>query len=511
MSASRSISSEENQHTAFDRAVALVGAGAGVRSVATAITTVAAFSTMVLLVRLLGTSFYGALAFGMSIVGLAGALILGFGLAVTRTLAASFALGDLDAARDATRGASTVVVAVGGIGLVVVLAAVILTQDQLDSAQAVALGLGLGLLLVGRTAAFTAEAVARGSGRLLMMELPALFGVLSQLTVAGVLTILGIVGVEAVATGYGIVGVLTVIIAAAVTHRIFAGSSEAIRPDTAAALRLLRIAGPFVVAGVAVRLIASFDVFILGATHPGGPVGSYAPTLTLVEALVIVAPMMLMALFITAASELSVTGDSEGFSRLYVTVSKLSVAVAMPAFLLVLSAPVEVLQFAFGERFPATPTISRLLLIGFFVNVASGANAQALLASGERRGLVRTFLWPIFAMAGSSLALIPHFGAIGAAMATTVAVIVLNAAVSWTLYRRTGVHPFHRDLVLVVVSAPLAILGTFAIDRALGPGVWAAGLASLLAWCLWILCMKALGALQFAELRGFLPRRSRSR
>lgn len=508
MRASHSLPSQENHTAGFERALALVGAGASVRAVATVITTLAAFLTTVLLVRVLGTSLYGALAFALSIVGLAGALILGFGVAVTRTLAAHLALGDRDAVQDVAQGASTIVVVVGGLGLVLVFVSVVVTQTQLDSAQAMALGLGLGVLLAGRSAAFTAGAVARGAGRVLMMEIPALAGVLSQLAVACLLTILRIADAGTIAVGYGMVGVLAVIIAAAVTRRVLAGASNVLRPSATAAVRLLRIAGPFLVAGVAVRFIASFDVFVLGATHPGLEVGAYAPTLNLVEGLVMLAPMLLMALFVTAASELNVTGDVSGFSRLYLTVSRASVLMAMPAFLLLASAPAQVLQLAFGKQFPATPGVSWVLLIGFFVNVASGANVQALFASGHRWNLARAFLWPITAMAVSSVALIPPFGAIGAAAATTIAVVALNTSMSWTLFRATGVHPFHRNLIVVVGSAPFAILGSFAVDHALGRGVLAAVFASLIVWCLWLLLMRVLGAFHFAELRSFLPKRS---
>ena len=497
----------EDNSPGFARALSLVGAGAGARAVSTVMAAVAAFLTAALLVRLLGTSLYGALAFGMSIVGLAGALILGFGVAISRTLAASLALGELDAAQDVTRGASAVAAVVGVVGFVIVLLAVILTQNQLGQAQALVLGLGLGVLLAGRTAAFSAGAVARGFGRVVLMELPALAGVLFQLGAAVILALMGMASAEAIGAAYCLVGLCVIFISLATSSRVLSGVTEALRPGKAAAVNLLHTAAPFIVAGVAVKLIASFDVFVLGIVHPGEQVGAYAPTLTLIEGLAMLTPMLLMALFVTAASQLVVSGDVDGFARLYLVVSKVSLLIAMPAFLLIAAAPTRVLQAVFGDQFPASSSVTWVLLAGFFVNVALGVNAQALIASGERWRLARAFIWPIVAMVVTSLVLIPWFSALGAATATTIAVVVLNASMSWTLYRATGVHPFHRDMILVVVTSPFVVAGAIILDRAIGEDVWTAAVATLLAWCAWLVTLRLMGAFRFAELRGFVPTR----
>lgn len=498
----------ETPSVGFDRALGLIGSGASVRAATTLATSGASFITTVLLVRLLGASLYGALALGLSIVGLATAVNRnGFGVAATRTIAAHLAVGNRQGARDTTRGLSTIVVGGGLIGLVLIVSIVEVTQVQLSVAQRLVVGLGLGLLLMGSDAATASGAVARGFGRVLLMEIPALVGIFSKLVIVTALFALGISNIGVAATALGASGLAATVVAARITwHAVSAGDARVLRPSLSSAHRLLRVVVPYVMAGVAAKLIASFDVLVLGATHPGRGVGSYAPVLTLLEAVVMLVPFLLSTLFVTAATGLMTTGDISGFTKLYLTVSKFSILIAMPAFCLLATAPVGTFQAVYGTRFPVDPSVVWILLVGYFVNVSFGVNTQALISSGERR-LARAFMLPAIAMVLSSLFLIPPFGALGAAAATSVSYLVLNLSISWTLYRATGVHPLHRGLVSVVATAPLAIVGTVQLYKVIGGGFWVASFLSLISWCVWILLARLLGAFRFGDLRGFIPDR----
>lgn len=495
----------------FDRALALVGAGASARAVAKVVISATAFGTTALAVRLLGVTGYGALAFGLSMVGLAAAITAGFGIAATRTLASKLAVGDRKGATEVTRGLITLVVAGGALGLLLLLSLITMTQSQLGPKQRIALGFGLGLLLIGHSAGVAGGAVARGFGRVVMMELPGIVEVLSKFLLVVLLFALGIAGLGAIAAGYGAAGVAAAIAAVGITRRAHAKTGPMFRPAFAAAHELLRTTGPYAAAVVATTLIQRLDVAVLGATHPGGPVGSYAPTISLVQSLVMLPAILLSAVFVTAATRLVETGYGEGFSKLYLTVCSSSILIAMPAFMLLAIAPIQVLRFLFGEQFPAAPGVVYVLLIGFFVTVALGLNGQALIASGERRLLARAFVWPGIVMVVSSLALIPSFSALGAAVATTISLVTLNVSMSWNLHRATGVHPFHRNLLLLIGTAPLPICVALALHRATARGLWAAVFLSLVTWSGWVLLMRFLRAFQFAELRGLLPSRSHFR
>lgn len=504
---------DENDSRGFDRAVALIGAGAGVKAAAVVVTSGLSLATTILLVRMLGASLYGALALGLSIVGLSAALTkAGFGVAATRTIAASLAVDDRESAIDTTRGVTTFVLLGGVVGSALVLSSLVATQSQLSLSVRVTVGVGLAFLLVGRDAAAASGAVARGFGRVRLMELPALAQVISKFGIVVVLLALGATSLSAAAAGLGVSGLVAALVAAfVVTAMPRPRSARGLRPSFTSFTSLLRLGIPYAMAGVAAKLIASFDVFILGVSHPGAPVGAYAPVLSLIEASVMLAPIMLTTLFIAAATRLYAQGEQSAFSRLYVTVSKVSILLAMPAFALFAVSPTVVIRFVFGSDFPVDETVVRVLLLGLFLNVAFGVNMQALIASGARWRLARALVLPAGTMVAISLALIPGFGAIGAATATTVSYAVLNVVMSWTLFKMAGVHPFHRDLVIVVVTSPIMLLVGTVVVSSVGRDFLTAVAAALIAWIGWLLLVAAMGAINYAELRAFLPKRSGAR
>ena len=496
---------ESDASLGYDGALALVGVGAGARAVARLVVAAAAFVTTVLVVRLLGADVFGFLAFGLSIVGLSNAISTGFGIAATRTLAARLASGDVEGAGEVTRGLVTVITFGGGVGLAVLLTIIALTQAQLDLSLRVTLGVGLGILLIGHSAGVAGGAVARGFGRVVLMETPGVVEVVSKLLIIVMLFVMGVSRLGVVAVGYGLAGIAAAIAAVVVVRLLHPGTYSIFRPNGSAGRRLIRITGPYAVVVIATTLIQGLDVAVLGATHPGGPVGVYAPTLSLVQALVMLPSIMLAATFVTAATRLIEHGQVDGLSSLYLIVSRVSLLVAMPAFIVLAAAPEDALRLVFGSEFPTDPVVVRVLLVGFFVTVAFGLNGQALIATGERSRLLRAFALPGVTMLASSLMLIPPFGARGAAAATAVSFVVLNLSMAWALFKITGVHPFHRALGTLVVTAPLPVAAATAAYETNGGGIWVAPAVSLIAWVAWIVLARVLGAFRFQELKGFIP------
>ena len=174
-------------------------------------------------------------------------------------------------------------------------------------------------------------------------------------------------------------------------------------------------------------------------------------------------------------------------------------------FLMLAAMPVETLQLAFGRGFDTSAAVVWVLLFGFFINLSFGLNAQALIASGQRKGMTRAFIWPVAVMTVSSIALVPSLGAIGAAAATTIAVAALNVSMSWLLYRSTGLHPFHRGLVVMVITGPVAILASRVIGQTLDADFLNGAMVSVVVWSLWVMLMRVVGAFGFGELLALLP------
>jgi O-antigen/teichoic acid export membrane protein len=464
---------------------------------------VCTFITTALVVRAVGTETFGALAFGLSLVGLIAGLFGGLATAATRSIAAAIAT---DTPPHRVVGALTAVVlavsALGGAGL---LTAVAVTQRQLETADAWILGAAMCLLLLGRLSAAAGSSVARGNGRVGLMELPPTVEALTKLMLVIVVLVVGARrGWVPIAVVYAGAGVAAAVAAILVVRRAL-GTIGAIAPAARAGLDLVRLTAPFVVGAVAYRLIHGFDVAVLGVARPGPEVGAYAPTLALVEGVVTLVPGLLSAMFITAATGLWESGDRRGFAALYLTVSKVSVVLAMPAFTLLVVAPADVLRTVYGAPFPTSPGVMWILLGGYFVTVALGFNGQALVASGAWAAVGKALVRPAVTMVASALVLIPALGAVGAAIATTVSFVVLNASLSTALFRTTGVHPLRADRALLLGTAPLSIVVAAGASRAFGDGLWMAVACSIVGWAAWLGLLAWTRTLRLDELRALRP------
>jgi O-antigen/teichoic acid export membrane protein len=499
----RSLRAEQSSSLELDRAIALVGAGALASAASSTLVLVAAFFTTVLMVRLLGTKAYGALAFGMSIVGNGASVTrLGFGPATQRTIAAYVAGGDHDEAAETVSGLGALVLLGGSIGAMVVILVEMMTQHQLGTTERLLLGIGLGILLVGRNTAAAAATVAGGFGRPVIMIVPTVVVAAAQFTAALALALSGAGRLTAVGLGYGLAGLFSGVIAADTVRRLLR-SWRKLRPLARPALALLRIAGPFAVVGVAGIIIASFDVAVLGVIRPGEPVGAYAPVLALVETLTLLPVSLFRTLFVPAATRLLAGGEQPDFARFYLAISKLAVIAAVPAILLFATSPADVLKTAYGPRFPVSSPTVWILLVGFFVHLAFGFNGQALVAWGNARTITRAFIGPTAWMIVSSLTLIPWLGSQGAALATASSYVVLNVSLSLALHHETQVHPFHRELLLVVASSPLGLGMALAIKSHLPEGFWPTVLSSAIAWGVWVCLLLLVRAFRLSELKAF--------
>lgn len=484
----------------------LIGLGVGARLVGMAAAALAGLVTTALAVRLLGPTSYGALAFAFSAAALfAGIGRLGLEPAVARSTAILRADDDLSGLVRIARGALTLVAATGVAGTLATLAVVELASHGLGQWTRLALGGLLGLLLYGSNVTAVGAALARGKGRVALMEVSILVPALGKLAAVAALTALDLADIRWVAAGYAI-GAAGGIAAAWGATNLVLGRCRAFVPDLGAARDMLEDSLPFAVVGLSVIVISRFDVVVLGLTGTGTEVGVYEPTLKLVEQAMLLVPLLFAAQYLPVASRIFAAGDASEFRDLYIVLSKLVFVMASPAVIVFAAFPETILRALYGPDFPASGLVVWLLLPGFVINLAFGVNSSALTAAGDRRALARTGLVTTAAMAVLALALVPPFGAKGAAAATSATYAILNLVVALALVRAAGVLPFRRDFVVTMLSwlgplaAALAIRTSgAAIDvwQAFGVGV---GLSVA-----WVVLLFALGVLRRSEITRLLP------
>ena len=487
---------------------ALIGLGVGARLVGLAAVALAGLVTTALAVRLLGTASYGALAFAFSAAALFGGIgRLGLEPAIARSTAIMRAGDDRPGLVRITRGAFTLVAVTGVVATLVTLAVIEFASHGFGQGTRVVLTGLLGLLLYGSNVTAVGAALARGSGRVALMEVSILVPALAKLAAVAVLSALGLADVRWVAAGYAI-GAAAGIAASWRVTNVVVGRCRALVLDLGAAREVFQGTLPFAVVGLAVIVISRFDVVVLGLTGTGEEVGVYEPTLKLVEQAMLLVPLLFVAQYEPVASRIFAAGDTLQFQDLYIVVSKLVFVIASPIVIVFAAFPETILRALYGNGFPASGLVVWLLLPGFVVNLFAGMNSAAQAAVGDRRVLARTGLISTAAMVVFALALIPPLGAKGAAAATSATYLILNLVVSIGLLRSARVQPFRRDFVVTLLSwlAPLA--AALAI-RASGVaiGVWAAIGIGLGLSCAWAVALFALRVLRRSEIMRLLPGR----
>jgi O-antigen/teichoic acid export membrane protein len=484
----------------------LIGFGAGVRLLGTALGVLLGLATIALAVRLLGTSTYGVLAFATSVAALvAGLCRLGLEVGITRSVTMLSAARDPGALARLARGAVKLVFLTGIAGFVAVVVAMLGASLGADTSTELALGVAFGLALLAANTTAVAASVARGLGRMALMEALNLTQTTGRFVVIAVLAAVGLASLDAVALGYGLVALVAIGFSVVLLRRLAGGLGMA-APAGREARAVLAASAPFAVTGLALVVISRFDVLVLGLTGSGEDVGSYEPALKIVEQIMLLVPLLFVAPFLPAATRLVAGPDSTGFRELFVDISKLVYAIAAPGLIILLAFPEAVLHGLYGGDFPADPVIVWILLAGFLVNLVLGLNASALAAVGNRRALVRVGTTGTASMVVLAVALVAPFGPTGAALATSATYAVLNAVTGLELLRATGVHPFSRDVLTVLLTSVVPVLAALAVRRWAAPAdLWTAAAWSLGLWAAWLGCLFALGAIRPHELRRLVP------
>lgn len=487
----------------------LVGRGMLARFVGTVVAAIAGFATTALAVRLLGTSRYGTLAFGLAIVGLVGmAGRLGLGVATTRRIASMRAIGDQIGIEQTAQAVTTLMFSLAILGSVLVAGLIYFAQREHGATTALLLGAGLGLFLLGTNTAAAGQAIAQGMGRMVLMEAPRLFLVLLQLVVAVVLTVLDIADIVALALGFGAAGLLCSVFTGGLIRGTLSGTKRLVRPVARHAIELIVLASPYALAAITTQVIARFDVLILGLTHPSDVVGGYESTLRVVDAFLLLIPGILMAPFVPAATMLFTRGNLAGFRDLYIFVSKLAYLGSLPLVLALVAFPETTLRAFFGADYPVAKQTVWILLAGYVINLTFGLNSQALVAAGQRRLLAQIYLIGLLSMLGLAFALIPIFGATGAAVSTASSYIVLNVGVGLALFRSTGVSPFKKDMVAILLTSLVPVVSVLLVrGLAANQSVPLAFFTSVGLWAMWLGIVLWTRAIKVSDLLELIPKR----
>ncbi|MWG32896.1 flippase [Halomarina oriensis] len=226
-----------------------------------------------------------------------------------------------------------------------------------------------------------------------------------------------------------------------------------------------RYSAPFVVTGAANFVYRSVDVFLVLYFLDSSAVGTYG---------VAYAGAQLMITFSAAysfigtpvASEVESTGDYDELLRVQNTVLRWLVVVSIPALAPLVFYPAEFIAIVYRPAYAAGALSMTVLACGFAVHNIVNAQTTLLEALGRSRVLAANNVVAAVVNVVLNVLLIPEFGIFGAAAATVVAYLTLDALTALELYHFLGRWSLTRRVLSpIAVAVPL-----FAAVWLLAPG-----------------------------------------
>lgn len=229
---------------------------------------------------------------------------------------------------------------------------------------------------------------------------------------------------------------------------------------------------PLLGVGLMGQLMMWAGTLMLGILSDSEEVGLFNASLRLANTI----PIPLMALvfmYLPLATRIISAGDRNELGKLFVSTTKWAFLLTLPLLLFFLLDAEFVVVGLFGHEYAETANVLRVLALGFSIHTFLGPNGTTLVSWGDTKPVFRGTALSATTAVILCFALIPRYGALGAAVAVAFALTLSNLYLSVILYMRFRVQPFTveyiRLLALILIVSGLV----FMVIRAIGgTSVW---------------------------------------
>jgi len=437
------------------------------------------FAIQILIVRYLSQADYGAWAYALSIISL-GVSIATFGL--DRSITRFVPIYDEEKAYDKLWGTIVMVTSTIlslGLGIIVLVYGLhnLLAGTLISNEQAIS------LLLIMVISIPIQSLDSLTTGLFAVMAKPrAIFfrknilGPLLRLTVVLLLVLSG-ASVIFLAAGFVITGAITVGLYGFFLYRTV--RSEGLLEH----FNWSSLDMPWrEVLGFTVPLLASDLLYVVINTTDAVLVGHYNGAEGVGALRVILPPAQLnllvfssfTLLFTPVAARLFARGDTNGIGHLYWHTSAWIAVLTFPIFALTFSLSEPLTETLFGERYGGSATYLTLLSAAYYFNAALGFNGLTLKVFGKVRVIVVISVIAAVVNLALNFALVPLYGPLGAAIATSSTLVAHNLLKQWGLRQGTGIAFFERQHARVYFTVALSAGVLLVLHELLDPSIWVA-------------------------------------
>ncbi len=282
--------------------------------------------------------------------------------------------------------------------------------------------------------------------------------------------------VTLLALGYGILGasvgwVIAIILSSFLAfyfleHKVFSILNSRVT-SISVDKELLLFSFPLIFAGLAALITSYTDTLMLGYFCTSSEVGVYNAAMPTASLLLIISGSFTV-IFMPVVSELHARGMENELKKSYSSVTKWVFSLVLPAFILIAFFSDSIMCLMFGSEYIVGATALRVLAFGYFI-FSLFSLASSLLQSYGKTGIVMKCS---FIGAGANIILnfllIPVYGVNGAAIATTVSLVLLGILYFLFIYRIKKIQPIKLSYAKPLFASLIALLVIYMMIKYMG-------------------------------------------
>lgn len=150
-------------------------------------------------------------------------------------------------------------------------------------------------------------------------------------------------------------------------------------------------------------------------------------------------PFAIVSAILPAASEIKAAGDEKSLRELYMRSSKYLSLISVPLLFFVFFLAPAIIEVWLGVGFEISVVTLQILILGYFANVMTFSGSQVATGLGKpdyvmKGSIIATVLNPVL-----SILLIIKIGYLGAALGTSISMIIAAIYFIWILHKHMGI------------------------------------------------------------------------
>jgi O-antigen/teichoic acid export membrane protein len=216
--------------------------------------------------------------------------------------------------------------------------------------------------------------------------------------------------------------------------------------------------------GVATTAVFWVDRLLVGYYLPAAQAGLYQAA-SQISVVFVVVLSGLNRIQIPMLASLFQQGRHADMEEVFRVGTKWGVYLCLPILIVIMLAPANVLSATYGGEFSGGRTILLVLLIGQFANLITGPVGPILVATGNEKTALALSAAGLLLSVVMCTALIPRWGTLGAAVATSAALGLLYLGALLSVRSRLSLWPYDWRFIKGILAALASTAAVAAVTR----------------------------------------------